>query len=72
MEKLAVSVVEAARLISVSKSTAYALIEQGLLPAVRVGEKRLIVPVKSLQAWLEQQCQNENVNNPEAKSEAVK
>ncbi|MFC1902350.1 helix-turn-helix domain-containing protein [Chloroflexota bacterium] len=57
MEKLAVSVVEAARLISVSKSTAYALIEQGHLPAVRVGEKRLIVPVKALEAWLEKQSE---------------
>jgi len=55
MEKLAVSVTEAARLLSVSKSTAYALIEQGLLPAVRVGEKRLIVPVKALEDWLEKQ-----------------
>jgi len=54
VEKLAVSVVEAAKLISVSKSTAYALIEQGRLPAIRVGEKRIIVPVKSLEHWLEQ------------------
>lgn len=52
MDKLAVSVTEAARLISLSKSTTYALIEQGRLPAVRVGAKRLIVPVKSLESWL--------------------
>lgn len=57
MEKLAVSVVEAAKLISVSKSTVYALIEQKIIPAVRVGEKRIIVPVKLLKEWLERQSE---------------
>jgi len=53
VEKLAVSVVEAARLISVSKSTAYALIEQELLPHVHITEKRIIVPVRELEGWLQ-------------------
>ena len=53
MEKLAVSVAEAARLISVSKSTVYAMIEQGRLPVVRITAKRLIVPLKALETWLE-------------------
>lgn len=51
VEKLAVSVTEAARLISVSKSTCYALIEQGRLPAVYIG-KRKIIPVSELERWL--------------------
>ena len=57
MEQLAVSVVEAARLLSVSKSTCYSLIEQGVIPAVRLGEKRIIVPLKALEAWLEAQSE---------------
>ena len=57
VEKLAVSVVEAARLISVSKSTAYALIEQGILPCVRIGEKRIVIPLRQLQEWINQQAQ---------------
>ena len=51
MEKLAVSVTEAARLISVGKSTCYALIEQGRLPAVHIG-KRVIIPVAELERWI--------------------
>ena len=57
MEKLAISVVEAAKLTSLSKSTVYSLVEQGIIPAVRVGEKRIIIPVKFLQLWLEQQLE---------------
>lgn len=57
MEKLAISVVEAAKLISVSKSTMYALIEQKQIPAVHVGGKRIIIPVKALQEWLSQRTQ---------------
>ena len=72
MEKLAVSVTEAAKLISVSKSTAYSLVEQNIIPCVRIGEKRIIVPVKALQLWLERQSQGGKVNNTEAKSEVVK
>ena len=53
--KLAISVVEAARLLSISKSTAYSLIQQGQLPAIRITAKRLIVPVKALEAWLQAQ-----------------
>ena len=53
VEKLAVSVAEAAKLISVSKSTVYAMIEQGRLPVIRITAKRLIVPLKALETWLE-------------------
>ncbi len=57
MEKLAVSVVEAAKALGLSKSTTYSLIEQGVIPAVRVGKKRLIVPVRQLAEWLNRQAQ---------------
>ena len=55
MERLAVSVSEAARLLSISKSTFYRLVQEGKAPAIRVTEKRLIVPVAALQAWLQAQ-----------------
>jgi len=60
VERLAVNVPTAAKMLSVSKSTAYALIEQGLLPAVRLpGGKRLIVPIDTLKAWLLQQIEDQ-------------
>lgn len=52
MDKLAVSVAEAARMVSLSKSTYYQLVEEGRAPAIRITSKRLIVPVAELQAWL--------------------
>ncbi len=53
MDKLAISVTEAAKLLSISKSTAYSLCEQGILPCMRVGKKRIIVPVAALHEWLQ-------------------
>lgn len=53
MEKLAVSVVEAAKLLSISKSLAYGLIEEKRLPALRISEKRLIVPMAALREFIE-------------------
>lgn len=52
MEKLAYSITECAKLLSLSKSTCYALAEQGRLPTIRITEKRLIVPAKALEEWL--------------------
>lgn len=49
---MAVSVTEAAGMVGISKSTAYSLVERGELPAVRITEKRLIIPVKALEEWL--------------------
>jgi len=45
------SVPEAARALGVGKDTAYQLIRDGRLPAVRIGS-RTRVPVADLVAWL--------------------
>jgi excisionase family DNA binding protein len=65
VEKLAVSVSEAARLISVSKSTAYALIEQDRLPHVHITEKRIVVPLPELRDWLAKQAVGGRGTQPE-------
>lgn len=49
---LAVSIEEAAALIGVSRNTAYALAREGKLPVVRIGLRRLVVPMDRLQAML--------------------
>lgn len=46
--KLSVSVPEAARMIGLGKSTVWAMIAQGSLPAVRIGA-RTLVPVRALE-----------------------
>lgn len=52
-EPLAVSIEEAAALIGVSRNTAYALAREGKLPVVKIGMRRLVVPVDRLRAMLE-------------------
>lgn len=51
MSQLTMSVPEAARALGVGKDTAYQLIRDGRLPAVRIGS-RTRVPVADLVAWL--------------------
>ncbi|MBP2656786.1 MAG: hypothetical protein H6Q73_4355 [Firmicutes bacterium] len=47
--KLGVKPEEAFRMINVSRSLGYKLIAEGVIPSVKLGEKRLIVPVSGLE-----------------------
>lgn len=52
LEPLQVDVVEAARLLHVSRSTIYAMLNRGELPSTRWGVARRI-PVAALRAWID-------------------
>jgi excisionase family DNA binding protein len=54
IEPLLVRVEEAARLLSLSRSTIYELLDCGELPSVRCGAARRI-PLAALRAWVERQ-----------------
>ena len=51
MEKLAVSVAEAAQMLGIGRSAAYEAARTGQLPTVRIG-RRLLVPITALQRLL--------------------
>lgn len=51
--KMTVTVEEMAELIGVSRSVAYQLVKEKDFPVIRVSERRLIIPIKSLETWLE-------------------
>jgi len=51
-ERLTLNVPEAGRLLGISRSTAYALVNSGYLPAIRLG-KRILVPRAALERLLE-------------------
>ena len=53
-EPLLVRVEEAARLLSLSRSTIYEMIDRGELPSIRCGTARRI-PLAALHAWVERQ-----------------
>lgn len=54
VEKLTLSVREASETLGISENLAYQLIREGKLPAIRVSERRLIVPRASLLKMLGQ------------------
>lgn len=51
-ERLTMTVEEAATALGISRGTAYGLVREGRLPAVRLGAKRLVIPRASLDAFL--------------------
>lgn len=56
IEPLLVRVEEAARILSLSRSTIYEMMDAGELPSVRRGAARRI-PVMALRAWVAQQTE---------------
>lgn len=50
-ESLLLTVLEAARLLRISRNLAYELVAQGRLPHIRLG-RRVLIPRRGLEAWL--------------------
>lgn len=54
-QRLTLSVPEVAELVGVSRAHAYELIRIGRIPSIRLG-RRLLVPRKALEEFLDQAC----------------
>ena len=52
VEKLTMTVEEAGEALGISKATAYMLANTGRIPAIRISERRLIVPRVALERML--------------------
>lgn len=52
MEKLAVSVLEMAEMLGVNEKLAYELVRRPGFPVVRLGKKKIVIPVDGLRRWL--------------------
>lgn len=63
MTPLAVSVPEAGRLIGLSRSSAYAAVQRGEIPSVRIGG-RVLVPLRQLEELVNTQKEPETNNRP--------
>ena len=55
MEKLTVTVDEMAKIVGVSRPTAYELIHKEGFPTVRIG-RRIVILLDSLKRWLDEQA----------------
>jgi excisionase family DNA binding protein len=51
-ERLTLTVDEAAKILGISRGTAYVLANNGGIPAIRISARRLIVPRKALEDFL--------------------
>ena len=54
MEELPMSVIQCAKALGISRGTAYSLIHEGRIPALRIGKKRLVVPRAALERMLQE------------------
>ena len=52
IERLVLTVEEAGEMLGVSRGTAYMLANTGGIPAIRIGQRRLVVPRKALEDFL--------------------
>lgn len=52
IEKLTLSVEEMANELGISRPVAYELIKRDGFPAIRISERRIIIPVEALRNWL--------------------
>ena len=57
-EKLVLNVQELADTLGISKPNAYELTRKNGFPAIRVSERRIIIPVEGLCRWLENEALN--------------
>jgi excisionase family DNA binding protein len=67
MDKLLVRPAEAAEILGVGRSTLYALVKAGVLPAVRLGRSTRL-PVEQLRAWVAAQCDHAHAQGREGVS----
>lgn len=58
-ERAVYTVVEVARLLSLSRGTAYALVRDGTIPALRLGG-RWVIPRARFHAWLDSLTDDKN------------
>ena len=59
-ERLTLTIEEAARVLGISRSTAYMLANAGRIPVIRISERRFIVPKVALERMLQSAGKSED------------
>ena len=60
-QKLTYTIREVAGLLGISVNSAYELAHRDDFPAIRVSERRIVVPCSALETWLEEKSMGVNV-----------
>ena len=58
-DKLVLNVEELAEVLGVSRPVAYELTRKSGFPAIRISERRIVIPVEGLRKWLEAEAAND-------------
>ena len=53
INQLAISVPEAAKMLGISRNFAYSLVRDGKLPSRKLGERRIVIPIKNLEEFIQ-------------------
>ncbi len=51
-QKLTYTVLEMAEVLGISRPTAYELVKRKGFPAIRISDRRIVIPVDALNKWL--------------------
>ena len=54
MNKITMTVPEAAKCLGISRNTAYSMAQKGELPVLKLGQKRIVVPIAVLEKFIQQ------------------
>ena len=57
MDRITYSVSEIAEMLGIGRNIAYELVNRVDFPAVRVGERRIVVPIDKFKSWLDKQTE---------------
>ena len=60
LERKALTANELAQYLGIGRNRAYQLTRTQGFPAVRISQRRIIIPVRELEKWLEEQAMNES------------
>ena len=71
-EPALLTVREAAKMLRISADLAYSLVRAGVLPVLRLGERRVVIPREALLRWIQSQAQipSRDVSGPSVSSTA--
>ena len=61
MEKLALTPKDVGAALGIGTNAAYALCHSAGFPAIRVGQRRIVIPTEAFRRWLDEQANNATI-----------
>lgn len=65
LDKKVYNIDEVAEVLGISVPTAHALAKRKDFPSMRVGERRIVVPIEAFDRWLNEECWKQKSQEPD-------